>query len=102
MATEAAVLLRGKNSPGFDPARLSSNKVTIFNVNKMAFTGKKIKQKLYRKHSGYHGGLKEKTLGEMLKQDSRIVLKKAVWGMLPKNKLRAKLIKNLILIKDKA
>lgn len=99
LATEVAVLLRGKNEPSFDPSKFGGNKVTIFNTDKIRVTGRKLVQKLYRRHSGYHGGLKEEQLRDLLIRDSRIVLRKAVLGMLPKNKLRARFIKNLILLK---
>lgn len=99
LATEVAVLLRGKNAPSFDPAKLSGNKVFIYNTDKIKFSGKKTSQKLYRHHSGYHGGLKEEKLEDLVKRDSRLVLKYAVMGMLPKNRQRAKIIKNLILTK---
>ena len=99
LATEVATLLRGKNNPAYNPSRLSDNKVVVFNTDKLKFSGKKTTQKLYRQHSGFHGGLKEKRLDEVMKQDSRRVLKMAVMGMLPKNKLRSKLIKNLIIFK---
>lgn len=99
LATEVAVLLRGKNQPDFDPAKFKSNRVLVFNTDKIRTTGKKAAQKLYRHHSGYHGGLKEERLDKLFERDSGLVLKRAVMGMLPKNKLRRKFIKNLILIK---
>lgn len=99
LASEVAVLLRGKNEPSFDPSRVSGNKVMVSNTDKIAITGRKMVQKLYRRHSGYHGGLKEEKLRDLMVRDSREVLRKAVMGMLPKNKLRAKFIKNLILYK---
>ncbi|QQG45110.1 MAG: 50S ribosomal protein L13 [Candidatus Sungiibacteriota bacterium] len=100
LATEVVVLLRGKNSPSFDPARMSGNKVIVFNTDKIRVSGKKLGQKLYRRHSGYHGGLKEEKLREVLARDSRLVLRRAVMGMLPKNRLRKKMIKDLILVKE--
>ena len=99
LASEVAVKLRGKNSPDFDPAKFSGNKVMVSNADKIKFTGKKLSQKLYRQHSGYHGGLREEKLSDLLKRDYRQVLKQAVMGMLPKNKLRSKFIKNLIFVK---
>lgn len=99
LASEIAMLLRGKDSPSFDPARLSNNKVVVTNTDRIRVTGKKLSQKLYRRHSGYHGGLKEVKLRDVLARDSRLALKYAVLGMLPKNKLRSKLIKNLTLVK---
>lgn len=101
LASKVAFLLRGKDSPRFDPSRPSNNKVTVFNTDKMRVTGKKLAQKLYRRHSGYHGGLKEKKLSDLMVKDSRLVLRLAVQGMLPKNKTRQRLMKNLILYDGK-
>lgn len=100
LATEIAVLLRGKHTPRFDPAKLNINRVCVFNTDKIRVSGKKMQQKLYRRHSGYHGGLKEEKMESLFERDSELVLRKAVMGMLPKNRLRNKLIKNLILKKE--
>ena len=99
LATEVAMLLRGKNTPAFDPARFSGHRVTITHTDKLRVTGKKMEQKMYRHHSGYHGGLKEVKLKDKLAKDSRWVFREAVSGMLPKNRLRARMLKNLLLIK---
>ena len=99
LAGEVANLLQGKNDPRFDPARHSGNRVTVCNTDRMRTTGRKSEQKLYRHHSGYPGGLKEESLERMQKRDSRLVLKHAVNGMLPKNRLRALMMKNLTLLK---
>lgn len=99
LASEIAVFLRGKNEPRFDPARFSRNKVTVFNTDKIRVSGKKMAQKLYRRHSGYHGSLKEERLEDRMRRDSRWVVRHAVMGMLPKNKLRSRFIKNLVLVK---
>ncbi len=69
--------------------------VIVKNVAQLKFTGKKMEQKKYYRHSGYPGGLKEISLGKLFEKNSAQVFKKAVWGMLPKNKLRAKMIKRL-------
>jgi len=100
LASEAALFLRGKNSPSFQMHLLSGNRVIVYNTDKIHVTGKKRDQKLYRRHSGFHGGLKEETLKNLLARDSRLVLSKAVMGMLPKNKLRDRMIKNLVLYKS--
>lgn len=97
LATEVAILLRGKNDPRYHPTRVSGNKVTVYNTDKMRVTGKKMTQKLYRRHSGYIGGLREEKLRDLMARDSRRVLRNAVMGMLPKNRMRDILIKNLIL-----
>jgi len=95
LASEIAVLLRGKNKPNFVPYLDRGDFVVIKNVNKIKVTGKKAEQKKYYRHSGYLGGLKEITFKKIFEKDPALVLKKAVFGMLPKNKLRAKMIKRL-------
>ena len=95
LASEIAVLLRGKSDPRFLPRAPQGNGVVVYNIDGMKVTGKKMAQKLYRRHSGYHGGLKEEQLERAFLRDSRWVLRHAVLGMLPKNKWRMRLIKNL-------
>jgi len=102
LAVEAANLLRGKNKPGFLPYLDKGDRVTITNTDKIKVTGRKMKQKIYYRHSGYPGGLKEFRLEEMMERDSRQVVRKAVYRMLPKNKLRKKMIKKLELYKGEA
>ena len=95
LATEIAILLRGKNKPDFAPYKDIGDFVTVKNVEKLKFTGKKIEQKKYYHHSGYLGSLKETPMEKLFKENPPEVLKRAVFGMLPKNKLRAKMIKRL-------
>jgi large subunit ribosomal protein L13 len=95
LATQIAILLRGKHKPNFNPSKDMGDIVVVKNVDKMKFTGKKLKKKLYRWHSGYPGGLKERTLEQMLQKDPKKVLRLAVLGMLPKNRLRKRMIKRL-------
>ena len=95
LATEVAVLLRGKNSPDFLPRLTPQNIVKVVNTDLVKVTGKKMKQKIYRHHTSYPGGLKEMSLGKLFAKDSREVLKRAVYGMLPKNRTRDKIIRNL-------
>lgn len=96
LAAEAAVLLKGKNKPAYLPNKDTGDFVTVKNVDKMIFTGKKFENKIYYRHSLYLGGLKKETMKELRqKKGSSEILKKAVMGMLPKNKLRAKRIKRL-------
>ena len=99
LATEVAVLLRGKNDPRFNPANFTPNQVLVYNTDKIKVTGRKEIQKLYRSHSGYPGALKEETFENLRKRDSRQTLRHAELGMLPKNRLRSKIIKNLTLIR---
>jgi large subunit ribosomal protein L13 len=99
VASEAAVILRGKKEADFAPNRLPDIKVKIINIEKIKITDKKLKEKEYKSHSGYPGGLKTTPLKKILeKKGMEYVLKKAVMGMLPKNKLRDKIMmKNLII-----
>jgi len=95
LASEIAVILRGKNKPDFEPHRDTGDEVVVENVEEMKLTGKKLEQKKYYEHSGYPGGLKERSLEKMMQENPEDVLRRAVMGMLPKNKLRAKQIKRL-------
>lgn len=87
LATEVAVLLRGKKNPRYVDFMDSGDFVIVINAEKIRVTGKKIEQKKYYSHSGYPGGIKEKTLKELLDKKPEEVIRKAVWGMIPKNKL---------------
>jgi len=95
LATQIAVLLRGKHKPEFVPYQDIGDFVIVKNVDKIKITGKKMEQKKYYKHSGFLGGLKETPLKTLLKKKPQEVLKRAVYGMLPKNKLRPQQIKRL-------
>lgn len=100
LAVEAAVLLRGKNQSDFLPRLTPGNIVKVVNTDLIKVTGKKMKQKQYRYHSKYPGGLKEEFLEKLFARDSRRVMRLAVYGMLPKNRTRDKTIKNLKLYKS--
>jgi len=95
LATEVVFLLRGKNKANFLPYKDEGDSVVIKNTRKLKFTGKKLEQKIYYHHTGYLGGLKETPLKKIFGKDPAEVLRRAVFGMLPKNKLRAKMIKRL-------
>jgi large subunit ribosomal protein L13 len=95
LATQIAILLRGKHKKNFQPHLDIGDFVIVKNVDKIKFTGRKLLQKKYHRHSGYPGGIKEIPLEKLFKQNPGKVLKMAVWGMLPKNKLRRKQIKRL-------
>lgn len=97
LATEIAVLLRGKNKPSFQPYLLPQVKVIVHGLDKAAFTGKKEKQKKYYHYSGYPGGMKTRVLGNEFQKNPGRILRLAVYRMLPKNRLRDKIIKNLII-----
>jgi len=102
LASEIAVYLRGKNSTDFAPNKISGNKVMVFNTSKIAYSGNKLEDKIYRRYSGYPGGVKEIALKDLIKKNPSEPLKKAVYDMLPKNTLRSKLIKNLKLYAGEA
>jgi len=95
LATEIAVCLRGKNSSDFKAYKISGNKVIVFNTSKIIYSGNKMQEKIYRRHTGYPGGVREITLGKILEIDSNFPLKTAVRDMLPKNTLRDKAMQNL-------
>ncbi len=101
LATKIAILLRGKHRPDFVPNQDMGDFVVVKNVDKIKFTGKKMEQKKYYRHSGYIGSLKETPLKKIFERDPGKVLKIAVFGMLPKNKLRSKQIKRLKIEKRK-
>ena len=95
LASEVAVLLRGKKKPQFTPFLDTGDFVIIVNAEKVRVTGKKEEQKVYYHHSGYPGGLTTKTLKEMRAKKPEDVIKKAVWGMIPKNKLGSAVYRKL-------
>lgn len=96
LAVNVARLLRGKHKPGFMAYKDMGDFVVVKNVNKLKVTGKKLEQKIYYRHSLWLGGLKQATLEELAeKKGYSEVLRKAVMGMLAKNKLRARQIKRL-------
>jgi len=94
LSTQIADTLRGKRKPEFTPHVDTGDFVIVVNAEKVAVTGKKREQKLYRRHSGYPGGLRARTLGELLERRPEEVIRLAVRGMLPRNRLgRAQLRK---------
>lgn len=95
LATEIAVLLRGKNKANFQPNIEMGDFVVIKNANKIIVTGKKYNDKIYYHHTGYLGNLKAETYKKVFERDPGEVIRKAVHGMLAKNKLRAIQIKRL-------
>lgn len=100
MASKISILLRGKNSASYTPHIDGGDYVVVINTDNLKYTGNKAEGKIYYSHSWYPGGLKEITLGDQIKKDSRMVIKKAVYGMLPKNKLRDQMIKRLRIYKN--
>ncbi len=100
LATEIAEILSGKRKVDYAPNVDGGDFVVVINSDGVIVTGNKKKNKMYYRHSGYPGGLKEMTFEELLKKDSRKIIEKAVYGMLPKNKLRAEMMKRLLIYKD--
>ena len=88
LASQIAPLLRGKHKPTFANNVDCGDHVVVINAEKVVFTGNKWKDKLYRWHTGFPGGLKERTATQVLDKDPSKILKSAVHGMLPKNKMR--------------
>jgi len=95
LAARAAVLLRGKDKPGFAKHIDAGDFVVVKNFGKIKITGKKLEQEKYYRYSGYMGGLKEKTMGRLMEERPDEVLRRAIYRMLPKNKLRDRMIKRL-------
>lgn len=95
LSSQIAILLRGKHKPNFDPSKDMGDFVVVKNVDKIKISGKKLEKEKYYRHSGYLGGLKEIPLKKVFQEKPTEVLKKAVLGMLPKNRLRKKIIKRL-------
>ncbi|MFL6002433.1 MAG: 50S ribosomal protein L13 [Nocardioides sp.] len=95
LAVHTANLLRGKHKPIFAPHVDTGDFVIIVNAEKVALSGDKATKKLAYRHSGYPGGLSATPVGNLLEKDARKVVEKAVWGMLPKNKLGRQVLKKL-------
>ncbi|WP_414619461.1 50S ribosomal protein L13 [Calothrix sp. CCY 0018] len=95
LATEIAMILRGKNKPQFTPHMDAGDFVVVVNAEKVVVTGKKPAQKLYRRHSGRPGGMKTETFEHLQARIPERIIEKAVKGMLPKNNLGRQLFRKL-------
>ena len=95
LASEIADVLRGKKKPQYTPHVDTGDFVVVVNAQKIAVTGKKLTDKLYRRHSGYPGGLTTESLSHLLARRPNEVLRKAVRGMMPKNRLAAQQLTKL-------
>jgi len=95
LASEIAKILKGKHKPIYSPHLDCGDYVIVINAEKIRVTGRKLDQKIYYRHSGYPGGLKSITLREQLAKHPERVIKAAVKGMLPKNRLGRKMLKKL-------
>ncbi len=101
LSTKIAELLRGKHKPDFSPDVDCGDNVIVINASKVKLTGNKITDKLYKWHTGYPGGIKERKVEEMLKRKPEYIIFNAVKGMLPKNKLSDKILTHLKIYADK-
>ncbi len=95
LATQVADALRGKRKPKYTPHCDTGDFVIVVNAAKVAVSGDKRESKLYYRHSGYPGGLRSRTLGEMLERRPEEVIRKAVKGMLPRNRLARQQLRKL-------
>jgi large subunit ribosomal protein L13 len=95
LAVQTANLLRGKHKPIFAPHVDTGDFVIVVNADKISLSGDKLANKLAYRHSGYPGGLTATPVGQLLEKDARKVIERAVWGMLPKNRLGRQIIKKL-------
>jgi large subunit ribosomal protein L13 len=95
LATEVASRLRGKHKPSYTPFLDTGDHVVVVNADKTVLTGNKLKDKMYRRHSGYPGGLKEIVAEDLLKKHPERLVEHAVKGMLPKGPLGRKLFRKL-------
>ena len=95
VASQVAAILRGKNKPEFTPNVDTGDFVIVVNVDKLVFTGKKLEQKFYYRHSGYPGGLKKTKYSELMKNKPEFAFYEAVRRMLPKNKLGDQMLTKL-------
>ena len=95
LATEIVRVLRGKNKPQYTPHVDVGDFVVVVNADRVAVTGRKAQERVYRRHSGYPGGMKETSYEQMLARKPTEVLRKAVYGMMPKTRLARKQFKKL-------
>jgi large subunit ribosomal protein L13 len=102
LATRAARLLIGKDKAAFTPYLDSGDHVVVINADKIKMTGNKVEQKVYHSHSGYPGGLKEVPAKRVRESKPEWVVREAIVGMLPKNKLRARRARKLRVYRDAA
>ena len=95
LASEAAAILRGKKKPEFPPHMDTGDYVIIINAEKVEVTGKKRKEKIYKRHTGYPGGLREITFEKLQAKDPEEIIRHAVKGMMPNGKLGRQMYKKL-------
>ncbi len=95
MASEIAKILRGKNKPLFTPNADTGDFVVVVNAKEICLTGKKLEKKIYYRHTDYPGGIRERTAAKMLEESPEDIIRLAVKGMLPKNRLSRRLVTKL-------
>jgi large subunit ribosomal protein L13 len=100
LAVKVANLLRGKGKPEWSPYKDIGDFVVVINASKIKVTGKKMTDKKYYRHSGYPGGLKTETLSEKMAKKPQEIIRQAVWGMIPHNRLGRKIINKLKVFTD--
>ncbi|MEC7819831.1 MAG: 50S ribosomal protein L13 [Actinomycetota bacterium] len=100
LASEIAKIIRGKHKPSFAPHIDVGDHVVVVNASKVEMTANKPEAKVYYSHSGYPGGLKEETFNSLRQRKPEQIIQKAVWGMLPKNRLGRSTIKKLHVYSD--
>jgi large subunit ribosomal protein L13 len=100
IATQAAFMLQGKHKCGYAPNAAGGDFVVIVNSKEAKFSGNKEEKKLYHHYSGYPGGISTKKLGDLMKIRPEKVIQDAIYGMLPKNSLRDKMMKRLFIFED--
>jgi large subunit ribosomal protein L13 len=95
LATRIATILRGKTKPSFSPHVDAGDFMVVVNAARVRFTGNKLQQKRYYRHTGYPGGIRERTAAEMLTRSPDRIIRQAVEGMLPKNRIGRRLSRKL-------
>ena len=98
LATEVAIYLRGKHKTSYTPQVDNGDFVVVRNAKELKFSGKKIEQKVYYRHSGFPGGLKTTKASELMEADPAEILRKAVYKMMPDTRLRTDMFKRLTVI----
>lgn len=100
LASQVAAILRGKNKPTFTPHVDTGDYVIVINSDKVVLTGKKMQQKMYRRHTGWIGNMKEMNYATLMKDRSDFAIQLAVKGMLPKTNIGRNMLKRLRVFKD--
>ena len=100
LASELAQILRGKHKPQYAPHLDVGDHVVVINAGKIAITSKKPEQKMYHSHSGYPGGIKSESFNSLKQRKPEKIIERAVWGMLPKNRLGRAVLKKLHIYPD--